>query len=96
VHVRHVVDGPDSAQDNDAEAVLLAVEAGQPRQIVGGECEVGDGVLVGDLVRPAAQPGQLRIGQVGKPREASPVRRSPCGLTKTISFVRLIPPRSAD
>jgi hypothetical protein len=50
--------------DGDAEAVLLAVEAGQPRHIVGGEREIGDGVLVGDLVRPAAQPGQLRIGQV--------------------------------
>ena len=43
---------------------LLAVEARQPRQVVAGEREVGDRVLDGDLVRPAAQPGKLGIGQV--------------------------------
>jgi len=50
--------------DGDAETVLLAVEARQPRQIVGRQREVGDRVLDSDLVRPAAQPGKLGIRQV--------------------------------
>ena len=50
--------------DGNAEMVVLAVEARQPRLVVGGEREVGDRVLDGDLIRPAAQPGKLGIGQV--------------------------------
>ncbi|KZS55167.1 hypothetical protein A4G26_17950 [Mycobacterium kansasii] len=48
----------------DAKAVVLAVETRQPRQVIGGEGEIGDRVLDSDLVRPAAQPGEFGIRQV--------------------------------
>ena len=57
--------------NGDAETVLLAVEARQPGQIVGGQREVGDRVLDSDLVRPAAQPGKLGIRQVADRHLAS-------------------------
>ncbi len=62
--------------DRGAEPVLVAVESGQPRQVVRGEREERDQVLGGDLIRPAAEPGELGVGQEPNRHEARYPRRS--------------------
>jgi hypothetical protein len=81
--------------NGNAQAVLLAVEARQPRQILGGQREVGDRVLDSDLVRPAAQPGKFGIRQVADGHLASEGPAVQAITARTLATVNGGPARAA-
>jgi hypothetical protein len=45
------------------EPVLHPDSRGEPAQVIAGQREIDDQVIFGDLVRPAAQPRELGVGQ---------------------------------
>jgi Arc/MetJ family transcription regulator len=72
----HVMDGGSAAQDNGSEAVLEADVPAEPGQVVAGQGQERDQVVVGDLPRPASEPRELGVGQEPNRQERRYPRQS--------------------
>jgi hypothetical protein len=62
--------------DGRAQSVVDTDVRAEPAKVVAGQREEGDQVVVGDIVRPAAEPRELSVGQQPNRHDASYPRRS--------------------